>query len=211
MVKTSTFVQTLWTCNPKGQGKSRAYCSDTLIEKAAVATWDTTAPSSLYLPKLPAPVVMAEWDLSASELFQCKVQELNSSCPDPLGILCFKHWAFSWSSLELSVFSVCWLHDVGGILWERGSNILNWHSYFQNNHFHAPLPTEAGTSFASFRLLEQNSAFLAGADFHLRSESCKNTTRAQLYFCLIFLKNYNKKHQLAPRKDWKLPDLSVAN
>lgn len=116
----------------------------------------------LFETPLPQPFVPASaacpssgggGDTSVSELFPRKVQDLNSSCPHPFGILYFKYWTLSCSSLELSVFSVCWLRCVGGILWGRGSNILNRHCYFQNNHFHAPLATEAGMSFASIGLV----------------------------------------------------------
>lgn len=145
MVKTSPFAQMLWTCTKKVKELSHPHwegsCGCLLLPPALCAC-------QRRLPQL--------WWQNETQLplncFNAKSKSLIQAAPIPLGILCFKHWILSWSSLELSVFSVCWLRCVGGILWETG-NILNRHSYFQNNHFHASLATEAGINFASFRLV----------------------------------------------------------
>lgn len=145
MGRASPFAQVLWACSRKVRDVLGAQTPSLRRQLWLFAA----VPSSLSLPQL--------WWQNEKQLppscFSAKSKSLVQAAPTPLGILCFKHWILSWSSLELSVFSVCWLHYVGGILWETGNNILNWHSYFQNNHFHAPLAAEASISFASFRLV----------------------------------------------------------
>lgn len=145
MGRASAFAPVLWACSRKVRGVLGAHTPSVRRQLWLFAA----APSSLCLPQL--------WRQNETQLppscFSAKSKSLVQAAPTALGILCFKHWILSWSSLELSVFSVCWLHYVGGILWDTGNNILNRHSYFQNNHFHAPLAREASISFASIRLV----------------------------------------------------------
>lgn len=153
MAKTSPFVHMLWTCTQRDKVKAVLRAQIHILRR------------QLWLFETPPPPALCTCQRSLTQLWWQKGTQVSLSCssaksksltqaaPTPPGILCFKHWTLSWSSLELCVFAVCWLVCVGGILWERGSNILNQHSYFQNNCFYAPLATEAGITFASFRLV----------------------------------------------------------
>ena len=165
MIQTSPFVQVLWTCTQKGKAKAVLRAQIRSLRRQ-LCLFEMPLPAALWACQRCLPQLWWQKETQGSlSCFRTKCKSLTQAAPTPLGFLFFKHWTLSWSSLELSVFSVCWLRCVGGILWERGSNILNWHSYFQNNPFHAPLAPETDISFAGFRLVEQNRALVSAADF----------------------------------------------
>lgn len=176
MAKTSPIVQMLWTCTQKGNAKTVLGAQIHLLRRQLWLFEMSLPPAHCNCQGC---LLQLWWQNEGHKCLGAvsKSRSLTPAAPSPLGILCFKCWTLSWSSLELAAFSACWLCCVGGILWERGKNIVNRQSYFQNNHFYAPLTTRTGGSFGRFRLVQQTSALVSDAYLHLHSESCINADK----------------------------------